>query len=153
MMCFTLSTSTANWITDRQFRSVWTTTFAMLRWTKSSPGSRLTISLAGTRLSEHPIQRYSGDCWRESFRKKSGSLWRMASAQSRFWVKRWSSCPMTGVRIRVFLQKVQLSLILLADNDLALRTDLGRGEGHARVIPLQAREDGFAPLDPVRGKA
>jgi hypothetical protein len=60
MTCFTFSTSTANCITDRQFRSVCTTTLAMLRCTKSSPGSRLTISLAGTRLSEQPIQRYFG---------------------------------------------------------------------------------------------
>src|SRR5690606_28146363 len=35
---------------------------------------------AGTRLSEQPIHKYSGDCWRESFRKNSGSCSRMLSA-------------------------------------------------------------------------
>mgnify|MGYP003694316245 CR=1 FL=1 len=38
--------------TERQLRSVCTTTLATLRWTKSSPGARPTISLAGTRLSD-----------------------------------------------------------------------------------------------------
>ena len=32
--------------------------FPTLRWTNISPGSRSTISVAGTRLSEHPIQKY-----------------------------------------------------------------------------------------------
>ena len=41
-------------------RSVTGTTLATLRWTKSSPGSRPTIRLAGTRLSEQPIQSRSG---------------------------------------------------------------------------------------------
>ena len=50
-----------------------TTTLATLRWTKSSPGSRPTISLAGTRLSEQPIHRYSGVCWAARCWKKSGS--------------------------------------------------------------------------------
>ncbi len=40
MMCSTLSTSTANCITDRQLRSLCTTTLATLRWTKSSPGKQ-----------------------------------------------------------------------------------------------------------------
>ena len=44
-------------MTDRQLRSVCTTTFATLRWTKTSPGSVPVISFAGTRLSEQPIQR------------------------------------------------------------------------------------------------
>ena len=39
--------------------------------------------MAGTRLSEQPIQRYSGDCWRESWRKKPGSFARIASDQPR----------------------------------------------------------------------
>ena len=57
MTCSTCSASTAYCSTDRQLRSVWTTTLATLRWTNSSPGSRSTISLAGTRLSEQPIHR------------------------------------------------------------------------------------------------
>src|SRR5690606_34392703 len=72
-MCLTFSTSTANWITDRQFRSVCTTTLAMLRWTKTSPGATSMIWLAGTRESEQPIHRYSGACRRESRSKKPGS--------------------------------------------------------------------------------
>src|SRR5476651_114758 len=68
----TLRTSTAYCSTDKQFRSVWTTTFATLRWTKSSPGSRSTISFAGTRLSEQPIHRYAGACCAASRWKKSG---------------------------------------------------------------------------------
>ena len=39
MTCPTFSTSTAYCSTDRQFRSVCTTTLATLRWTNSSPGS------------------------------------------------------------------------------------------------------------------
>ena len=43
---------------------------ATLRWTNSSPGLSPTISLAGTRLSEQPIQRYSGACWEASLRMR-----------------------------------------------------------------------------------
>ncbi len=50
-----------------------TTTFATLRWTNTSPGASPTIWFAGTRLSEQPIQRYSGDCRSASPVKKSGS--------------------------------------------------------------------------------
>src|SRR5262249_25545370 len=84
------STSTANWITDRQLRSVCTTTLPMLRWTNISPGIRPTISLAGTRLSEQPIQRYSGACWRDSSSKNPGCELAMRAAQARFLRK--SSC-------------------------------------------------------------
>lgn len=63
MMCSTFSTSTAYCITDKQFRSVCTTTLAMLRCTKTSPGARPMISLAGTRLSAQPIHKRRGDCW------------------------------------------------------------------------------------------
>src|SRR5690606_24411593 len=80
-MCFTLSTSTAYWITDRQLRSVCSTTLATLRCTNRSPGSSPTISLAGTRASEQPIHRYSGTCCLASLAKKSGSSSLMASAQ------------------------------------------------------------------------
>ena len=38
------------------------TTLATLRCTNTSPGARPTTWFAGTRLSEQPIQRYSGAC-------------------------------------------------------------------------------------------
>src|SRR6185436_10761837 len=88
MMWRTFRMSTANCITERQLRSVCTTRLAMLRWTNSSPGSRPTIWLAGTRLSEQPIQRYSGNCWRESLLKNSGSCRRIACDQARLASKR-----------------------------------------------------------------
>src|SRR5688500_8832228 len=83
MMCFTSRRSTANSMTDRQLRSVCTTRFATLRWTNSSPGRSPTISFAGTRLSEQPIQRYSGVCCLESLAKNSGSCCTMRRAQER----------------------------------------------------------------------
>src|SRR6478735_7173260 len=51
--------------------SVCTTMLAMLRCTNTSPGAVPVISLAGTRLSEHPIHRNSGVCVTESRLKKS----------------------------------------------------------------------------------
>ena len=70
MMWRTLRTSVANWMTDRQLRSEWTTTLATLRWTNSSPGARSTSSLAGTRLSAQPIHRYCGACcWSRPLKK------------------------------------------------------------------------------------
>src|SRR5947207_7475464 len=87
----TFRMSTANCITDKQFRSVWTTRLAMLRWTNNSPGASPTIWFAGTRLSEQPIQRYFGDCCRDSSRKNSGFTWRIPSDHARFLSKRWSS--------------------------------------------------------------
>src|SRR5574343_304610 len=62
MMCCTWRPSTANWITDSALRSEWATTLATLRCTNNSPGNRPTSSLAGTRLSAQPIQRYCGFC-------------------------------------------------------------------------------------------
>jgi MFS family permease len=54
-------------------------------WTpNSSPGSRSTISLAGTRLSEQPIHKYSGACWRSSRLKKPASAATIRFAQARF---------------------------------------------------------------------
>jgi hypothetical protein len=41
--------------------SVGETTFAMLRWTKTSPGWRPRRVVSGTRESEQPIQRIDGD--------------------------------------------------------------------------------------------
>jgi hypothetical protein len=84
MMCFTFKTWTANSITDRQFMSVCTTRFATLRWTNTSPGGSDTISLAGTRLSEQPIQRYSGFCCSASRSKKCGSSAVTDAAHFRF---------------------------------------------------------------------
>ena len=60
MMWRTPSEDTAYSITAIALRSVTGTTLATLRWTNSSPGSRPTIWLAGTRLSEQPIQSRSG---------------------------------------------------------------------------------------------
>src|SRR5262245_2311845 len=91
MTCFTFRTSMANCSTDRQFRSVCTTTLATLRCTNSSPGSRPTISLAGTRLSEQPIHRYSGACWRSSRLKKSVSAAILRAAHARLLAFKWSS--------------------------------------------------------------
>src|ERR1700687_5509992 len=89
MMCSTLRMSTAYWMTERQLRSVWTTRFATFRCTKSSPGGSPTISLAGTRLSEQPIQRYLGDCCSESLRKKAASCRVIRFDQARLFSKRW----------------------------------------------------------------
>src|SRR5882672_1221000 len=83
MIWRTLMTSTANCATDRQLRSVWTTTLAMLRWTKISPGSRPTIWFAGTRLSEQPIQRYRGACCDDSRAKNSRSEERRVGKECR----------------------------------------------------------------------
>ena len=69
----TFSTSTAYWRTDIRFMSVWMTRLAMLRWMNICPVRMPTISLALTRLSEQPIQRYSGVCCAASLGKKSGS--------------------------------------------------------------------------------
>jgi hypothetical protein len=50
-----------------------------------------TIWFAGTRLSEQPIQRYFGDCCRDSSRKNSGFTSRIPSDQARLLSKRWLS--------------------------------------------------------------
>src|SRR4249919_466067 len=81
-MCSTLSRSTANCTADRQFRSVCTTTLAMFRCTKTSPGARPMIWFAGTRESEQPIHRNFGACCIDSCLKNSGSSARMRSAQA-----------------------------------------------------------------------
>src|SRR3954463_3242222 len=60
----------------------------VFRWTNNSPGSKPTISLADPRLSEHAIQRYSGDCCRESLPKKSRCCRLMRSTQVRLFSKR-----------------------------------------------------------------
>src|SRR5581483_1141617 len=83
MMCSTLSTSTANCTTERQFRSAWTTTLATLRCTNTSPGAMSTIWFAGTRESEQPIHRYFGACCCERRMKNCASCVRTRSAQAR----------------------------------------------------------------------
>ena len=58
--CGTFSASTANCSTDRQLRSVCTTTLATLRWTNSSPGGRSTIVVrrdAAVRAADPQIVR------------------------------------------------------------------------------------------------
>src|SRR5574338_1199874 len=88
MTCLTRRASTAYCSTDRQLRSVWTTTCATFRWTNSSPGGRSTISFAGTRLSEQPIHRYAGACC-ATRREKNSGFWRArAAAQRRLLSKR-----------------------------------------------------------------
>src|SRR5918992_3862544 len=87
MMCFTRSTSTAYCMQDRQLASACSTTLATLRWTKSSPGGRPTISLAGTRLSEQPTHRYCGACWFVRRVKNSGSCRVIFAAQDRLLAK------------------------------------------------------------------
>src|SRR5690606_31841074 len=102
----TLSTSTANWITDMQLRSVCTITLAMLRWTNTSPGERSMTWLAGTRESEQPIHRYLGACCLDNRSKNPGSSSSMRSAQVRllrssaassFFMRR---CPCSSMRQR-----------------------------------------------------
>src|SRR5829696_759107 len=84
MMCLTFKTSTAYCMTERQLRSVWTTTLATLRWTNISPGERLTNCVEGTRETEHPIHRYSGVWCRASSRKNPGSRALISPAHARF---------------------------------------------------------------------
>src|SRR4029077_14864070 len=79
---------------DSKLRSLWTTRFATFRWTKTSPGGRSTISFAGTRLSEQPIQRSSRACRSTSDVKKAGSRATAAAAQRRLPAKS-SSRPLT----------------------------------------------------------
>src|SRR5574343_342898 len=57
--------------------------FATLRWTKTSPGSSPATTLAGTRLSEHPIQKNSGACRAARRVKYPGSCACLLADQSR----------------------------------------------------------------------
>src|SRR5690606_32239852 len=75
-------------MTDRQLRSVCTTTLATLRWTNTSPGGSPMISLAGTRLSEQPIHRKRGDCCCDRRSKNCGSSRRTCSDQALLLSKR-----------------------------------------------------------------
>ena len=62
----------------------------MLRCTKTSPGASPITWFAGTRLSEQPIHRYSGDCCLTRREKNSGSSECMRSDQFLLLAKRCS---------------------------------------------------------------
>src|SRR5688572_6466610 len=154
MTCSTRRTSTAYCSTDRQFRSVCTTTLATLRCTNSSPGSRLTISLAGTRLSAQPIQRKRGDCCRDRVSKNPGSRAVIDRAQARLLS---SSCRsriealrsysrvqliemMAQVRHVVRHQEAERDRRLGAAESSAVRQDvLGRRRDHVRQVTVVRR--------------
>src|SRR6516162_2106448 len=87
MMCLTFKASTAYCNTECTLASKGGTILAILRCTNSSPGPRPTISLAGTRLSAQPIQRYSGVWVWLSRWKYSGSPSLILSAQARLLAK------------------------------------------------------------------
>src|SRR5215471_15344232 len=95
MMCSTLSTSTANCIVLRQFRSACTTTLATLRWTNTSPGAMSMIWFAGTRESEQPIHKYFGACCCDRRSKNCASCLRTFADQARFFSIRLLSFVMS----------------------------------------------------------
>src|SRR5690349_24075843 len=110
MTCSTFSISTANWIADRALRSEWTTMLATLRCTKTSPGSRPVIWLAGTRLSEQPIHMYLGVCCFTRPVKKPGRSCSIRAAQSRLWVKRsWREEVEVEDMAAIFVQDLRRS--------------------------------------------
>src|SRR3546814_7124873 len=65
-----------------------------------SSGSRSTISVAGTRLSEHPIQKYCGPCWPTRGLKNVGSTRILDSAQARLWANSSPGLLSDGVASR-----------------------------------------------------
>jgi hypothetical protein len=65
-------------------RSVACTIFAMLRCTKTSPGSRSRMVVSGHLESEHPIHRISGDWPLASFGNRSGLASAVFEAHSLF---------------------------------------------------------------------
>src|SRR3954470_5341324 len=98
MMWRTFRMSTANWMTDRQLRSVCTTTLAMLRWTNTSPGARPVIWFAGTREAEQPIHKYCGDCSCSRRLKSCVSCASISFAHARLFCSSFSR--LTGSRSR-----------------------------------------------------
>src|SRR5438309_9691784 len=106
---------------ERQFKSVWTTKLATLRWTNISPGSKPTIWLAGTRLSEHPIHMYCGACWRDNRLKKSGSRAVICSAHSRLFANSW-------LKMRISIPFCARQCIRLQDQ-LGCRADVSNDIG------------------------
>ncbi len=63
----------------------------MFRCTNISPGDRFTIWFGGTRLSEQPIQRYSGVCCLDNCEKNSGSFSLIELAHAKLLSKRYFS--------------------------------------------------------------
>src|SRR5688572_4280372 len=153
-MRLTLSTSTANWITDRQLRSVWTTTLAMLRWTNTSPGAMSMIWLAGTRESEQPIHRYSGACCLDSLPKNSGSSRLIRSDHSRF----FSSRSASGLVVMV-LSQVQTDVLGVGEESHGLHAALASQAGRAHAAERRAQVALQPGIDPdhagaqLRGEA
>ena len=92
-MCRTFNTLTAYSITLTQLRSVCITMLPTLRCTKTSPGNNPLIWLAGTRLSEQPIHRYSGCCCLASRAKNSGSSSDTRFAQALLFVQQTVQIP------------------------------------------------------------
>lgn len=62
-------------ITLAAFRSSGTMMFAMLRWTKRSPGFRSQIVVSGILESAQPSQRVSGVWPRACFWRRVGLVW------------------------------------------------------------------------------
>src|ERR1051325_381813 len=133
MMCSTLSTSTAYCITERQLKSVWTTTFATLRCTNISPGIMPISCVAGTRLSAHPIHKNRGDCCLARVGKKSGSFAVMFSAQAWF-------C--SSSRLRSFITLLRHAQRLAAHTQPA-----GRRYPRAGTASLEASMKRSVPCD------
>src|SRR6056297_3501633 len=105
MISRTARASTANSSAERRFMSDECTTLATLRWTKTSPGSRPATTFAGTRLSEHPIQRNSGCCRVARRAKYPGSAARRSADHAALRMKR--SFSMGGVHQSVQPAAVQ----------------------------------------------
>src|SRR5687768_9999855 len=142
MTCSTLSTSTAYCSTERQFRSLCTTTLATLRCTKSSPGFRPTISFAGTRLSAQPTHRYFGVCWAVRPAKKPGSRALTRRAQARLLSKRCLSRRIgrqAGVQTEPRSQAAALARQELQAAAVRLRDALDDGEAQPGAARAAAR--------------
>src|SRR5204862_7950257 len=95
------------------------------------PGKRPTISFAGTRLSEQPIQRYRGACCRESRLKKPGSRSVSRAAHARLLVNRSGSVLIYTYNPRQMIPKRKRVLVVGMGN-------LGMSHGKA-----YAKLDGF----------
>src|SRR5688572_6574080 len=138
MMWRTFSTSTAYCMAERQLTSACTTTLATLRWTKSSPGGRPTISFAGTRLSEQPIQRYSGACCFVRRAKNCGSWRVMRSAQARLFAKS-SLRKRKRENASVLRRRALLDEGVHSGAPLVVREARGNDAGGERVGLLEAK--------------
>src|SRR5690606_26655161 len=150
-MCLTCSTSTENWMVDRQLRSVWTTTLAMLRWTNTSPGARSTIWLAGTRESEQPIHRNSGACCRESRSKKPGSSAWTRAAQAR--LRSMSAESVYGMSVPVACWKVDAHVAGLGEEAHGLQAALAAQARRAHAAERRAQVAHQPGVDPHHAHA